>query len=145
MIDCLTPWMLILNLFQSHQCAEIYNSSLPTDPVSLQIYLPYLFKTFILEFPVYYLFLRKDFKLPKIIFLNFILNIATHPMVFFGWPSLLSLFDANYLTYLVIAEIFAPTVEAAILVAVFKMNLRQAVIAGLSANLLSWSIGVYWT
>lgn len=145
MIECLTPWYLILNFFAENNCAEIYNSGLPTDPITLSEYLPYFLKTFILEFPIYALILKSQQDLAKTLAANTILNVATHPFIFILLPLLLNRIEnINYLHYLVVAEIFAPTVEILLLKLIFKIKPAHALIAGLAANLFSWSVGVYW-
>lgn len=80
----------------------------------------------------------------KILQINFVLNLATHPVVFILIPIILTQFEANYLNYLVVAEIFAPLTEALILVYFYKIKFNRAFFAAIAANLFSWSVGVYW-
>ncbi|MEQ1721843.1 MAG: hypothetical protein ABL930_01615 [Pseudobdellovibrio sp.] len=144
MIECLTPWNIIWNFFNAHQCSDIYNSTSLADPVTFLEYLPYFLKTFILELPVYLFFLRHHKKLNEILQINSILNFATHPIVFFLIPLILLQFNATYLHYLVIAEVFAPLVEALLLIYAYKVGYGRAFLAGIAANLFSWSLGIYW-
>lgn len=144
MTDCITPWMLVLNFFQSHTCGELYFAGLPADSFTFVEYLPYFLKTYILEFPLYYLLLKNIKNFKQLLAINLILNIATHPMVFFGFPYLLAFFDADYRTYLVVAEIFAPLTEALVLILVYKISWARAFTVATIANLISWGIGVYW-
>lgn len=145
MTECLTPWNLIWNAFHPHQCSEIYGLTYLSEPFSFTQYLPYFLKTFILELPVYFLFFKCFKKIPKILEMNFILNLSTHPVVFFVIPYILMKLEGNYLNYLVVAEIFAPLTEALILTYVYKINVRFAFTAAILANLFSWSVGVYWS
>lgn len=144
MIDCITPWYLVWNLFNPHQCGEIYALTSLTEPFSLVEYLPYFLKTFALELPVYFIFLRTLKRIPEILKINTVLNLATHPIVFYLIPVILMQLNANYLNYLVVAEIFAPLVEALILYRIFKVRVSRAFAASICANLFSWSVGVFW-
>ena len=145
MLDCITPWNLIWNFFNAHQCNEIYELTTLTEPFSFLEYLPFFLKTFVLELPIYFLFLRTLKNVPVILKVNTVLNLATHPVVFFTIPLILTQLNATYLHYLVVAEIFAPLVEALVLFKVYKISLGRAVLAALCANLFSWSVGIYWT
>ena len=116
-----------------------------TEPFSFLEYLPFFLKTFVLELPIYFLFLRTLKNVPVILKMNTVLNLATHPVVFFIIPLILTQLNATYLHYLVVAEIFAPLVEALVLFKVYKISLGRAVLAALCANLFSWSVGIYWT
>ena len=145
MTYCLTPWFLVYNLFADNACSEIYNSGLPTDPISFTEYLPYFLKTFILELPIYAILLKSQQSFAKTLTANTLINLATHPFIFILLPILLVKSDSiNYLNYLTIAEVFAPSVEALILFKIFKLPLKNAVISAFLANLFSWSVGVYW-
>jgi hypothetical protein len=145
MVECLTPWYLLNNLFADNACSEIYSSGLPSDPMTMLEYLPYFLKTFILELPLYALILKSQQSFVKNLTANTLLNLATHPVIFILFPMVLPrLGDFNYLNYLVAAEIFAPIVEALLLIKVFKIKLGWAFVSAIAANLFSWSVGVYW-
>lgn len=144
MIDCITPWNLIWNLFNPHQCSEIYELTTLTEPFSIFEYLPYFLKTFALELPIYYLFLRNLKNIPTILKINSIVNLATHPIVFYIIPLILMQLNSTYLHYLITAEIFAPLTEALILYRFYRLSPGRALIAAICANLFSWSLGVYW-
>jgi hypothetical protein len=143
--DCLTPWSVLANLASGHHaCVELYQSSIPTDASSFTEYLRVYLMTFILEWPWYFLFLRFYQSGLRILITNFVLNIATHPIVYLVLPQIFSRFDQTYIRYLIIAEIFAPTVEALILRYTFKIPWKTAIVSSLFANLFSWTVGVYW-
>lgn len=144
MIDCITPWNLIWNLFNVHQCSEIYELTTLTEPFSFMEYLPFFLKTFALELPIYFIILRQLKNIPTVLQINTVLNLATHPIVFFVIPIILTNLGANYLHYLATAEIFAPLIEALILFRIYKLSLARSLTAAISANLLSWSVGIYW-
>ena len=125
MLECITPWNLIWNFFNAHQCNEIYELTTLTEPFSFLEYLPFFLKTFVLELPIYFLFLRTLKNVPVILKMNTVLNLATHPVVFFIIPLILTQLNATYLHYLVVAEIFAPLVEALVLFKVYKISLEK--------------------
>ena len=108
-------------------------------------YLPYFIKTCILELPIYFIFLRSSRSFFRIVVITFIVNLATHPIVFMLMPILLTKLNLNYLQYLCIAETFAPLIEALILAFYYQFSSRVSFWAALVANLFSWTVGIYWT
>jgi hypothetical protein len=70
-------------------------------------------------------------------------GIPTEPTPWLIYLGILVKWDLNYLQYLVIAEVFAPSVEALLLNRAYKVNFGRAVLAALIANLISWSVGVF--
>ncbi|MGZ3690094.1 MAG: hypothetical protein ACXVAX_01235 [Pseudobdellovibrio sp.] len=144
-MDCLTPWDLVHHFIQSQpQCVDVYGAAPPSDSIGLTEYLPFLLKTLILELPMYYLLLKKVKSFKEVLIINLFVNLATHPIIFIAMPPLLNAFHFSYLSYLLIAEIFAPVVEALIINKYYKVNAGRAWAASIIANLVSWSIGVYW-
>lgn len=141
-LDCITPWNVVLNLFQAHECTAIYQSPVTSDPVSFLEYLPYFLKTCALELPIYWLFLKGKKGFLQILMINILLNLSTHPIVFFIIPLLLK--GGTYFQYLSVAEFFAPLVEFLILWRGFKVDGRVALLAAVAANLFSWGLGIYW-
>ncbi len=145
MVECLTPVSLILNAYQANPgCTEIYQSAVTTDAGGLAEYLPVFLMTCLLEFPIYFLFLFRQSSFIRLVLIGFLLNLATHPIVYLGMPILFSKWELNYLQYLLIAEFFAPFVEAILLRKVFHTSWRMAIWAATVANLFSWTVGVYW-
>ncbi len=142
--QCVTPWGLLIHLFSANACESVYQAGLPNDPMSLVEYLPYFLKTCVLELPFYYFFLTRTQSFSRIVIINFILNLLTHPIVFLVMPILFEHLGLNYLQYLLLAETFAPLTEAIVLHYVFKVEAPTAIRAALVANLLSWGIGVFW-
>lgn len=146
MTECFTPLSLLMNWFQhSPQCTEVYQTSIVTDASGFWGYLGIFGMTFLTELPIYFLFLYRYSSFLRILLINFILNIATHPVVFLLMPWLFQKWDLSYLQYILIAEFFAPAIEALILRKLFKMDWSAAIAAALIANLFSWTVGVYWT
>jgi len=69
-------------------------------------------------------------------------NLATHPLVYFGWPWLGSFLSWHYAALLVISEIFAPAVETVVLSKIWATPVRQTAIWVVLANLFSWWVGL---
>lgn len=143
-VECLAPWSVIINQFTAHSCTEIYTSGLPTESTNLIEYLPFFLKTCVLEFPIYYLILYQIKKWNQLLFISVLLNLATHPFIFLGLPVIFAQFNGNYFQYLITAEVFAPIVEMLMLFYLFKIKWRLAFFSALLANLVSWTIGIYW-
>ena len=72
-----------------------------------------------------------------------ILNLATHPIVFWVIPFVFNYFSLNALSYIVTAEMFALIIEMFILKFAFKVSWSRSFVASLCANLFSWSMGVW--
>ncbi len=145
MVECLTPANLIINAFNSNpNCLEIYQSAITSDAGGFSEYLSVFFFTCLLEFPVYFVFLIRESKIIRLVLITFLLNIATHPLIYLGMPLIFSKWNITYLQYLIIAEVFAPVVEAILLRKIFHTSWRTAIYSAAFANLFSWTIGVYW-
>lgn len=145
MVECLTPVSLIVNAYQSNpNCTDIYQSAIVNDAGGFAEYLPVFFMTYILEFPIYFIFLFRNSSIVRMVLIGLILNVATHPFIYKVLPPILAKWDMSYLEYLIIAEIFAPTIEAILLKKVFHTSWKIAFWAAILANLFSWTIGVYW-
>jgi hypothetical protein len=144
MTECLSIWGLVQNLYsQQNSCDSLYETVLSITHYSFTEYIPFYLKTFFLELPIYYFFLRHFKPASKIILLTAVINLATHPFIFLVLPNLFSKYSLTYLPYLLTAETFAPLVEAGLLI-YFKVSWRTAMMASISANLVSWTIGLYW-
>jgi len=95
--------------------------------------------TLLLEVPILALFSKHLKRLPLTALL---LNLATHPMVYFGFPKLSQILALPYAQMLLAAELFAPTIEAFLLIRYFQWTKVQAISASIFANLASWWIGI---
>lgn len=145
MVECLTPVSLISNAFHADpQCVELYQTAMATDAGGFAEYLPVFLLTCGLEFPIYFFFTYRESSVRRVILISILLNLITHPIVYLGMPILFEKWNFNYLQYLVIAEIFAPLVEAICLRKIFHTSWKTSVWAAIMANLFSWTIGVYW-
>ncbi len=142
---CTTPLGLILFQFGALEtttnCAEVFQTPVTPTPFDLVEYLKYFLWTLGLELPLYYFMLSNLAKLKRLQ-LSLLVNIATHPIIFFVFPLILSHWNLTYRDYLLSAEIFAPLVEGFIIWKLFKSNPGRAFSAALSANLISWWLGV---
>ena len=115
MSSCLMPWSILINFFRMHQCSAYYLAPAFDGHITFAQYLPYFIKTFFIELPVYYIFLKEFKKIKDLLFINLILNLATHPIVFFVISAICFKYDISYLYYLLSAEIYAPLIEILIL------------------------------
>lgn len=77
----------------------------------------------------------------RIITATVLLNLATHPFIYLVLPPLAERWDWHYGRYLATAEIFAPAVEAALLILVWRVRPLAAVPGAIIANIASWWIG----
>ncbi len=142
---CASPWGLavfLLNLVDpSSECYEVHQSLVTASDFELSFYLKYFGMTLLLEGPIYFLGLTM-LPWPKRLLAIVVVNLATHPIIFYIFPLILSRFDATYSTYLLTAEIFAPVVEALLLWKLFKLSPSKAFSIAIAANLISWWLGV---
>lgn len=162
---CVTPWGLFYHILIGYDgeniCFNYLNSTVVIDPVGALTYIKYFLTTLFLEFPIYYWLLRNQTlilsknlgqrlpqsflrfnQLRKIIVTSILINLATHPIVFFVFPYMSGKGDWTFTTYLLVAEVFAPIVEAVILKFLFKLPVQKAAMAAILANLFSWTVGV---
>jgi hypothetical protein len=148
--DCLTPLGLLLGSLNwgDYWPCHSYLALSPRATVWSWSYLGIFTLTVALEFPVYFAFLiglnspdRR--RLLPLLKTCVTLNLATHPLIYLAFPTLF--LASTYKSYLVAAEIFAPTFEAMLLATVFKRHWVLAIAAAISANLFSWWLGVYLT
>lgn len=122
------------------QCAETLLEPIAVDPVGPFEYLKFFAMTLALELPMYHRLLPlMSFKRKAAAAL--VVNVATHPLIFFVFPLLLKSLGGTYFQYLVAAEVFAPVAEALVLWKAFGVGFKRAGTAALIANLFSWGIG----
>lgn len=144
-LSCVTPWGLLLSLLGAYDvnsvCYEIHHSPVEPGEWSWAFYLPFFGMTLLLESPIYFFGLSALSKLKRIQAI-LLVNLATHPIIFYAFPEVLSRMSATYGTYLLAAEIFAPVVEALILWKGFRLPPLRAFTISIATNLISWWIGV---
>ncbi len=144
-IFCYTPPGLAIDLISqslsSAECREVLGQLSEVPEVSLLIYLKYFFLTCLLESPFYWMAVRSGTR--RFLSAVVLCNLATHPIVCFGIPFLMSLVHGNYGQGLAVGEVFAPVVEALLLIGVWKVPQARAWTLSILANLFSWWVGIY--
>ena len=139
-MSCDYPFQLFNYAF-TNSCSDVYGTLPPPMEWSVALYALFFGFTLLFETPVYVHFLKKQLGLKRAVFASLVLNLATHPLVcivFSGWFNRQGF---SYSKYLYFSEIFAPVVEAVLLVKIFHQSSKRAAIASLTANLTSWIIG----
>lgn len=96
--------------------------------------------TYLLETPVFYLFLRKRRALSEILKISLMLNLATHPLVGIAFPRLSYQMGWDFSQYVAFSEVFAPTVEFLILI-FYSISWQVSLPAAIGANVFSWLLG----
>ena len=144
--DCYGPSRLVQYwLFREKlplECWSTLNMEMSLPDLTLGSYLLLFSLTLLLEFGIYWAILRRQRKLADIAVSSVCLNIATHPAVTFLFPVLAVRQQATTAVYITQAEIFAPLVEALLLYFVFSLPARTSLLASLTANLVSWGVGL---
>lgn len=145
-MSCLTPDIIYKAIIHpaeiSLNCDFILNHLVQPTEFHLNSYLSAFLLTCLLEAP-FYLWAFRFSLLFKSITLLFIANIITHPIIYFLLPWFFSLLKMNTLSFIVIAEIFAPITEAIILWRFAKLPIGRALIMMILANIFSWYIGAW--
>ena len=96
------------------------------------------FLTLIIEGIIVWFFLRKTISITKLLLAIIVANTITLPFVWFFFPFL-----SDYLTFLIISELFAFIAEALLYFKILKLKLINAVKISLIANLVSFLIGFF--
>ncbi len=101
---------------------------------------PFVFGvTLLAEGVVLSLLLRRDLAPGRIALLALGVNLATHPLIWFVLPHLVS----ERTAYLLTAEAFAMIIEAALIYLLLgRRSLSQAVMAAALANAASYAVGL---
>lgn len=147
--SCYAPPALLtyfLNLAGSDpNCTSILQAPAEITHIPLALYLTVFLLTCFLESPFYWAVLaKKASPTGSRISAIFLCNLATHPAVCFLIPYLVFLGHGTYAASNAIGEIFAPAVEAFLLIRFWKVFWRPAVAFSIAANLFSWWAGVYF-
>jgi hypothetical protein len=122
--------------------AALRSKSVPTHS-SFAGYLFYFALTCALEAPFYSALGRaKGLKPRTWLGQILVLNLATHPLVFWGFPWFFSLKNQSMFRTVLAAELLAPLVEAALLRFAFKSSWTISIAVAFLANLFSWSIAL---
>lgn len=143
---CLAPPALILALLSPGDldalCRAALTSEAGRNGVAPAAYVFILALNGLLETPCYWAAGRMLGRASRTIALQVvILDLATHPIVSFGFPYGAETQGLSLLTMLVSAEAFAFTVEAGLLRLVWGYPWPLAILASTAANLVSWQAG----
>jgi hypothetical protein len=152
--QCYTPlgllkyWLGIQSL--PLQCLEVLGSPHPPietyDPV---LWLKIFALTCALEAPFYVLGAFRNMSWRNRILGLIGLNLCTHPLVFYGFPTIAAHLGISYAGTLTISEAFAPLCEALVVALLLthglkhKFSFARSLSVALSANLFSWWVGIY--
>ena len=143
--SCLSPVSILLAIIKRDAldtgCYFVLFS--PTEMSNPRIgqYLFYFGMTLLLETPIYWFASRQTYfaRIAQIL----ILNLATHPLVIYGFPFFMSLLDRPHWETVFLSEMFAWILEALLLTRFFGYSTGRAVKISMSANLVSWWVGLY--
>ena len=135
-MNCTGP----IGLF-STRCEEILRNPIQGQVYPLEQWGVAFLLTIGLESPIYWLGLRRKLPLPRIAAAVLILNLLTHPAVWYLWPRIGVQEGWSFRNYALFSEAFAPTLEALALILGFRISPGRAVFTAVAANFCSWWIG----
>lgn len=142
-MTCVGPVDLILYLVKSGHCTEFLSQTfLAQGFPAWKDYLGAFGLTLLLETPLYFLFLKKAIPARRTLLASLVVNLLTHPAVWFFWPRILADSSFTIGNTIWICEIFALTVEMLVLRYAFRIPFKRAFYASFTANLFSWWIGI---
>ena len=145
--------MLLKAAGASPECVS-YHMAIPRPQMlSIQQYALLFGLTLALEAPVYRAVVKRtrtyygSWSLAGRVLL---LNLLTHPLVCFGFPSFAARAGIEGGISLALSEAFAVLLEALVLNCVWEIPMKRALIGALVANLVSWWLGTwiltwFWT
>jgi hypothetical protein len=144
--ECFAPFYLLLGLAAPDRlglmCRAAQAAAAETNDVSLSAYAAVFLLNCLLEAPAYWLAGRKLGRSHREIAGQVVLlNLATHPLVYYGFPHVASTAEWSWLTMVTLCEIFAFTMEAVLLRIVWRYSWPMAIFASTAANFTSWQTG----
>ena len=153
-MDCFQPITLLTYVLHPTHfdsvCADVLGD-LTLAPLDTWTYLSALSLTCVVEAPFYLaafclsnaLLGKKlaPMTLRRMLMAIVTINLATHPMVVFGFPALFAAHGRPLGEAMLGGEIFAPVTEALLLGWAFEVPWRRAWIGAVAANLCSWWLG----
>ena len=153
-MDCFQPIILLTYTLRPTQvdgvCADVLGD-LTLAPLDTWTYLSALGLTCMVEAPFYLaafcltntILGKKSapMTLRRMLMSIVTINLATHPMVVFGFPTLFAAHGRPLGEAMLCGEIFAPVIEALLLLWAFDVPWRRAWIGSVTANLCSWWLG----
>ncbi len=136
---CYYPWSLF-----SYECELVLGNILFQNQTRFLFYIGLFLLTCFFE-SIFYFPIGKWQKLsmPKIIEQILVLNLVTHPVVFFVFPYFIETTGGNVFTYIWMAELFAFLTECLILKYRYRYSWSAAVLTAGLANLFSWTAGIW--
>jgi hypothetical protein len=111
--------------------------------MGLQTYLALFLITCLLEAPVYWVGLHRQLSVAKTFWVIVLVNLATHPAVTWLFPRFFLQINSTNRDYLMVSEVSAILVEAFLLMIIFNVSKRRAMVVSFLANLFSWWSGLY--
>ena len=107
------------------------------------MYLTLLALTCLLESSVYWFFLFHQLTKKRILLAVLLVNLATHPLVTWGFSAFFRCWQRPNKDYLLASELFAFLLEGWILGKGFGVPLKRAAAASVSANLVGLYVAVW--
>jgi hypothetical protein len=153
-MTCGTPDQVLASIFD----LPLWNATLGCDsmlhyfwsdlsgwPFSLLVYLPYFFVTLGLEVLALGVLLKikKQGLTPKWIKTCVLVNLASHPLVFYMTPWISNAFQIRWDFCLAGAEVFVLVLEALIYQWRTQIGLKKALLYSVLINLVSWWVGSF--
>lgn len=128
------------------ECAWLFSRiPLPTE-FQLLAYLKIFTGNLLIELPFYFLALYRFLSWKKIILVLLLANLLTHPIVYFGFPYLMSKWAVSYGVMLIYAEALAVLIEIIFCLWFVKQKISFIIpFFILFANLFSWNLGLFIT
>jgi len=143
---CYSPWSILKYFFYhgglDDVCWTILQSPTTSGEGNLIAYVAVFLLTCSLEAPIYFLAAHKwKFKPHQTLHQILVLNLATHPLVYWVFPRVMEALEWRAAYMVTSAEVFAIVTEALLLKYCWKYSWRWAWGASLIANLFSWWAG----
>lgn len=145
---CFTPiaevtyWLRPSTL--SAACADVLGAPQAIGPCGALRYLGFFLLTCVLEFPIYVWFSCPGNPWTSRFRRVGLVNLATHPVVFFVAPSFGAAAGYTVAFTLACSEFFAFAVEAMLLKFRYRESWKRSFFASALANLFSWWVGLYF-
>ncbi len=138
--------MLLKAAGASPECVS-YHMAIPRPQLlSIQQYALLFGLTLALEAPVYHAVVKRTrtyYGSWSLAGRVFVINLLTHPLVCFGFPSFAARAGVEGGTSLALSEAFAVLLEALVLNCVWEIPMKRALSGALVANLVSWWLGTW--
>jgi hypothetical protein len=144
---CFSPLSLLTSYTNAESmdavCRVVLEDQVYPSSMKVWVYCTLFVLTCFLEAPIYWLGLHRELGRSKTLWAIFIVNLATHPVVTWGFSWGFS--HSNFLVrdYLLVSELFAIAVEGFILMKFFRVGSLKAFSVSFVANLFSWWVGLY--